>query len=56
MQIGIRSLQRQSHLINERINHRNQRTAMLQNLTKDEEVALIVKINMLEEQENYKYA
>jgi hypothetical protein len=56
MQMCIRSLQRQSHLTKERINHRNKRTAMLQDLTKDEEPASRSKINMEEQQETYKYA
>jgi Leucine-rich repeat (LRR) protein len=56
MQMHIRSLQRQSHLTNERINHRNKRTAMLRDLTKDQEVASMVKIQMEEEQETYRYA
>jgi hypothetical protein len=55
MQMDIKSFQRQSNLSNERINHRNKRTAMLQNLMRNEEAASIAKIQVEEEQENYKY-
>jgi hypothetical protein len=50
MQTCIRSLQRQSHLTNERINHGNKRAAMLRDLIKDEEVASIAKTQMEGEQ------
>jgi hypothetical protein len=54
MGIRNRSLQRQSQLTNERIEHRNKRTAVLQDLTKTEADASEAKLQMEGQQEKYR--